>query len=299
MSNTDNFLLKPTYYKSINKLYNYHVYALFIHFLLFILSFFICILNLVNGKYYISIDGDRYVIYPAYITPVYEFVAFLDHAIAISKFHQNINILTMVDKSDVNDAIRLLKYLTNLRWIEYSVSASLMNLQIATLCTANNLYDVIIIYGLTAIMMYFGYINDKINYENSDINGYIEINENINKELTKNDITYKKNKKTKYIYTIFGFVIFMVVWAMIIAYYATGIIRYGASEVPEYVHIIIFALFSLELSFGILQSLTLDSLYTEHIKLETRYVLLSLLAKTTLSVLLFQGSIRENDNSRG
>jgi hypothetical protein len=152
------------------------------------------------------------------------------------------------------------------RWLEYSVSSSIMIVLIALLVGINELSSLILIFSLNATMNLFGWMMELHNQ------------------------TTKKTDWTAYIFGCFaGFVPWLV-----LGIYFFGAIMQAADSVPTFVYAIFFILAAFFNVFAINMVLQYrgkgrwaDYLYGERV-----YIILSLTAKSALAWLVFGGTYR-------
>lgn len=147
------------------------------------------------------------------------------------------------------------------RWVEYSVSSSVMLLVIASITGIVDLAAMIAIVGANAAMILFGEIQER--YEKPG-GGMLPF--------------------------WFGSIIGVIPWLAIGVYlFGVAATGYDRSAVPSFVWIIFFALFVFYFSFGLNQWLQFKQVgpWANYLTGETTYVVLSLTAKSLLSWLLF------------
>jgi hypothetical protein len=152
------------------------------------------------------------------------------------------------------------------RWLEYSISSSIMVVLIALLVGINELAPLILIFALNATMNLFGWMMELHNQ------------------------TTKKTDWTAYIFGCFaGFVPWLV-----LGIYFFGAVMLGAGDVPTFVYAIFFILAAFFNVFAINMVLQYrgkgrwaDYLYGERV-----YIILSLTAKSALAWLVFGGTYR-------
>jgi hypothetical protein len=138
------------------------------------------------------------------------------------------------------------------RWVEYSVSASIMNVLIALLCGVLEIQLLLAIFMLTAMCMVFGRLG-----ENTSAN-------------------------TTVIFAL-GCVPFVTVWALLVTNFFTNVAH--ADSVPPFVIAIVCLLIVLETLFGVHQHRRSLS----YIRKEQGFLILSPLAKLTLAGLTYGG----------
>jgi len=149
------------------------------------------------------------------------------------------------------------------RWCEYSITASLMHVQIALLSNITDVFSLICIVSLTVVTMAFGALFEHVA---STSNTYLSI-------------------------LYIGFLPYLTVWTCI--YTSIGL---GATIAPAFVWAIINVVFFIELLFGVNALLYGYKVRTwksyEHV--EYMYIVLSLSAKQLLTWIYFGGSFSLN-----
>jgi hypothetical protein len=160
------------------------------------------------------------------------------------------------------------------RWIEYSISASIMILLIGLLNGINNLYAMMAIFGVNAAMILFGLVMEQVNRDRSSVNWWP---------------------------FILGCIVGIVPWiaitvALVTAATDTTTINGVAANpdgVPTFVYAIVISLFLLFNCFALNQWLQYrgrgrfaDYLYGEKV-----YLVLSLVAKSALAWQIFAGTL--------
>lgn len=147
------------------------------------------------------------------------------------------------------------------RWVEYSISSSVMLVVIASITGIVDIAALIAIVGANAAMILFGEIQER----------------------------YEKPGGSLLPFWL-GTVIGLVPWVAIGFYlFGVGADGYDLGEVPSFVWVIFFALFAFFFSFGLNQWLQFKRIgrWANYLTGETTYVVLSLTAKSLLSWLLF------------
>jgi hypothetical protein len=141
-------------------------------------------------------------------------------------------------------------------WIEYAISASLMNIVIVFLCGNLDVFVHMFVFVCTAVTMFEGV--------------WIE------------EAVFRGVRKEALAHFVLGCVPFCAVWVTIFAYFADG-----ASDAPDFVYAIVVTLFLLESSFAV------NTLYYIHSQrtdtLERTKIILSAVSKSTLLWLVYGG----------
>ena len=153
------------------------------------------------------------------------------------------------------------------RWIEYSISASVMRVMIAILSGISDVHTLVLIFGLTATTMLFGLAFEL---------------ENSNRPLGQ----------VRWTNFWLGFIPHMFSWAIIFSYFFVGVSRSG--NPPGFVWSIIIILFVLDLSFAVVLLLQWRGrgCWYKYVNGEIGFILLSLTSKQLLAWLNFFGSDR-------
>lgn len=154
------------------------------------------------------------------------------------------------------------------RWIEYSVSASIMMLLIGLLTGINNLYAMIGIFGVNAAMILFGLVMEQVNRDRENVNWWP---------------------------FIFGCVGGIVPWIAV----TTSLIILVVHEQPEgesvpvFVYFIYVSLFLLFNCFALNQWLQYRNKgkFSDYLYGEKVYLVLSLVAKSALAWQIFAGTL--------
>ena len=154
------------------------------------------------------------------------------------------------------------------RWIEYSVSASIMILLIGLLTGVNNLYAMIAIFGANAAMILFGLVMEQVNRNRDEVNWWP---------------------------FIFGCLIGIVPWISVTISLITSTVddRGDGDGVPGFVYVIYVTLFILFNCFAINQWLQYRNKgrFADYLYGEKVYLVLSLVAKSALAWQIFAGTL--------
>lgn len=152
------------------------------------------------------------------------------------------------------------------RWMEYSVTSSLMIVVIALLCGVYDLPTLILLFALNACMILFGWVMEIHNQ------------------------TTKRVDWTSYLFGCFAGIVPWVVLAMYF-FNATGS---STNAVPTFVYFIFWTLFISFNIFGITMVLQYKKIgkWKNYINGEFTYITLSLVAKTLLAWQVFSGTLR-------
>jgi hypothetical protein len=153
------------------------------------------------------------------------------------------------------------------RWLEYSISASVMRVMIAILSGISDIHTLVLIFGLTATTMFFGLAFEL---------------ENSNRPLGH----------VRWSNFWFGFIPHMFAWAVIFSYFFVGVSRSG--DAPAFVWCIIIILFALDLTFAIVLFFQWRGrgCWYKYVNGEIGFIILSLTSKQLLAWLNFFGSDR-------
>ena len=168
----------------------------------------------------------------------------------------------------------LLRGINYARWIEYSVSASIMILLIGLLNGINNFYAMLAIFGLNAAMILFGLVMEQVNRDRESVNWWP---------------------------FIFGCLAGIIPWiAITIALVAASTdntmvdgMPANADGVPPFVYGIVISLFLLFNCFALNQWLQYrgKGKFTDYLYGEKVYLVLSLVAKSALAWQIFAGTL--------
>ena len=153
------------------------------------------------------------------------------------------------------------------RWVEYSLSASIMIVLIALLTGVNNLYALIAVFGVNASMILFGLLMEQVNRDRDDVN---------------------------WLPFIFGCLAGAVPWGIITTALVVATIDAPSGQgVPGFVYGIFVSLFLLFNCFAINQWLQYRSKgrFADYLYGEKVYVVLSLVAKSALAWQIFAGTL--------
>lgn len=156
------------------------------------------------------------------------------------------------------------------RWVEYSVSASLMILLIGLLTGINNLYAMIAIFGVNASMILFGLVMEQVNTDRTRVNWWP---------------------------FIFGCIAGIVPWIIITTSLIVSSVddRGDGDGVPFFVYVIFVTLFLLFNCFALNQWLQYrgKGKFTDYLYGEKVYLVLSLVAKTALAWQIYFGTLAD------
>jgi hypothetical protein len=147
------------------------------------------------------------------------------------------------------------------RWVEYSLSSSIMIIVIASITGIVDIAALIAIFGANAAMIMFGDVQERYERPGGSLVPFW-----------------------------LGTVVGLVPWVAIGFYlFGVGAEGYDIGEVPGFVWVIFFSLFAFFFSFGLNQWLQFKRIgkWANYFRGETTYVVLSLVAKSLLAWLLF------------
>lgn len=166
----------------------------------------------------------------------------------------------------------LSKHINIFRWVEYSFSASVMLVIISMLVGIYDLAALIVIFGINAAMILFGWIMERHN-------GSILL-------------TTSQNKKTDWTSFVFGSIVGIIPWVAIALYlfFAGG----DGQKAPTFVLWIYFSIFLFFNCFAINQVLQYKKVgkWSDYLYGEKIYIILSLVAKSLLAWQVFAGTLR-------
>ena len=150
------------------------------------------------------------------------------------------------------------------RWVEYSVSSSVMIVLIAQICGISDAAALLAIFGVNASMILFGWLQEK--YEEPGSGGWLPF--------------------------IFGCIAGIVPWLAILLY----VVAPGAqtdAEPPAFVYGIVISLFVFFNIFAVVQWLQYKKVgrWANYLTGERTYIVLSLVAKSLLAWQVFAGTL--------
>ena len=150
------------------------------------------------------------------------------------------------------------------RWVEYSLSSSIMIWLIAQLTGINNFSALVSIFAVNAAMIMFGALQEK----------------------------YETPGNGKFLPFVFGSMVGIVPWVLVFVYlFQPG--ASGAAQVPGFVIGIIVSLFVLFNTFAVNQILQYKQIggWSNYLRGERMYITLSLVAKSLLAWQVFSGAV--------
>jgi hypothetical protein len=180
-----------------------------------------------------------------YYAGAFLFLSFLNHAITAAC-------------ADWYDVV-LLSECNPLRWLEYSVSASIMHVMIAQLCGVADAYLLFCIAALTAVTMVFGWMQETL------------------RPLLKNDGRFELTP------FVLGFVPWIAQWIVIWVHFD------HAGSPPAWVSALVGLEVALDTSFALWMWLA-QTCVSHYATVEVGYVVLSLTAKQLLAWVNFGGA---------
>ena len=150
------------------------------------------------------------------------------------------------------------------RWVEYSISSSVMIVLIAQICGVTDVVAIISIFGVNASMILFGWLQEK--YETPGNGGWVPF--------------------------IFGCIAGFIPWLAIL-FYVLSIGGPTDTEAPAFVYGIVISLFVLFNTFAIVQYLQYKKVgkWKDYIRGEKTYITLSLVAKSALAWQIFASTL--------
>ena len=165
---------------------------------------------------------------------------------------------------DTIDRAGLLAHRNYFRWVEYSISSSVMIVLIAQICGISDAAALIAIFGVNASMILFGWLQEK--YEEPGSGGWLPF--------------------------IFGCIAGITPWlALVIYIFSIG----GASntKAPAFVFGIVISLFLLFNTFAVVQFLQYKKIgkWSDYLRGEKTYITLSLIAKSALAWQIFASTL--------
>jgi len=150
------------------------------------------------------------------------------------------------------------------RWVEYSISSSVMIVLIAQICGISDVAGLIAIFGVNASMILFGWLQEK--YEEPGNGGWLPF--------------------------IFGCIAGIVPWLGLVFYVFT-IGGPGDTKAPAFVYGIVISLFLLFNCFAVVQFLQYKKVgkWADYLRGEKTYITLSLVAKSALAWQIFAATL--------
>ena len=150
------------------------------------------------------------------------------------------------------------------RWVEYSISSSVMIVLIAQVTGVADVIAIIALFGLNATMILFGWLQEK--YENPGNGGWLPF--------------------------IFGCIAGVIPWlALLFTIFSIGGV--GETAAPVFVYIIVLTIFLFFNSFALVQFLQYKQVgrWSNYLQGESTYITLSLLAKSALAWQIFANTL--------
>jgi len=150
------------------------------------------------------------------------------------------------------------------RWVEYSISSSVMIVLIAQVVGVTEMAALVALFGVNASMILFGWLQEK--YENPGSGGWLPF--------------------------IFGCIAGIVPWVALF-FYVFSIGGPAGSSAPGFVYGIVFTIFVLFNSFAIVQWLQYKQVgkWSDYLRGERTYITLSLIAKSLLAWQIFANTL--------
>jgi hypothetical protein len=150
------------------------------------------------------------------------------------------------------------------RWVEYSISSSVMIVLIALITGVSDVVAIIALFGVNASMILFGWLQEK--YEEPGNGGWLAY--------------------------IFGCIAGAIPWFAIL-FYVLAIGGPGDTKAPAFVYGIVFSIFLLFNTFAIVQFLQYKKVgkWSDYLRGEKTYITLSLVAKSALAWQIFSGTL--------
>ena len=150
------------------------------------------------------------------------------------------------------------------RWVEYSISSSVMIVLIAQVTGVAEISAIISIFGVNASMILFGWLQEK--YENPGSGGWLPF--------------------------IFGCITGIIPWIALL-FYVFAIGGPGDASAPAFVYGIVLTIFIFFNSFALVQWLQYKKVgkWSDYIRGESTYITLSLIAKSALAWQIFANTL--------
>lgn len=150
------------------------------------------------------------------------------------------------------------------RWVEYSISSSVMIVLIAQVTGVADITAIISIFGVNAAMILFGWLQEK--YETPGNGGWLPY--------------------------IFGCIAGAVPWLALV-FYVFAIGGPGETSAPAFVYGVVFSIFLFFNSFALVQWLQYKKVgkWSDYLRGERTYITLSLVAKSALAWQIFANTL--------
>jgi hypothetical protein len=150
------------------------------------------------------------------------------------------------------------------RWVEYSISSSVMIVLIALVTGISDITALIAIFGVNASMILFGWLQEK--YEEPGNGGWLPF--------------------------IFGCIAGIVPWLSLL-FYVFAIGGPGDTKAPAFVYGVVISIFVLFNTFAIVQYLQYKKVgkWSQYLRGEKTYITLSLIAKSALAWQIFASTL--------
>jgi hypothetical protein len=150
------------------------------------------------------------------------------------------------------------------RWVEYSISSSVMIVLIAMICGVSDVAALLAIFGVNASMILFGWLQEK--YEKPGNGGWLPF--------------------------IFGCIAGIVPWLSLV-FYIFAIGGPGDTKAPAFVYGVVISIFLLFNIFAIVQWLQYKKVgkWADYLRGENTYITLSLVAKSALAWQIFASTL--------
>ena len=150
------------------------------------------------------------------------------------------------------------------RWVEYSISSSVMIVLIAQICGISDVAAIVSIFGVNASMILFGWLQEKD--EEPGNGGWLPF--------------------------IFGCIAGIVPWIALV-FYIFAIGGPGDTKAPAFVYGIVISLFALFNTFAVVQYLQYKKVgkWSDYLRGEKTYITLSLVAKSALAWQIFASTL--------
>jgi hypothetical protein len=150
------------------------------------------------------------------------------------------------------------------RWVEYSISSSVMIVLIAQVTGITDVTALISLFGVNASMILFGWLQEK--YENPGNGGWVPF--------------------------IFGCIAGIVPW-LALSFYVFAIGGASEAKAPTFVYVIVITIFLFFNSFALVQWLQYKKVgkWSNYLRGERTYITLSLIAKSALAWQIFANTL--------
>lgn len=208
---------------------------------------------------------------PAIFAWLFTLVCTLDHLFSFLLWRIKLPIIGRFYKDNLRN------YKNNYRWLEYSISSTLMIILIECFFRIVVVEELVYVIGLNISMILFGQVYESVNYfyrkkvDGRGIKELVEKTENGRKIVYKHSLTS----------FVFGFIPLVSIWSIYFSsFFTTG------TTLPTFVYIAVFGTFILFNCFPIALFIQMKEPFDfeNYLKGEVCFIILSLVAKSLLAI---------------